>query len=306
MKKLTRILAVVLTALAVLSLSACGNAEINKRLLDSTQIMVDAIITDDYRKARTVIADSVSDEDMQAIFPELCEYVEGVTEYKLMQTGWRAENKNGMSFYTAAFRMESNVGDFVINTVEIIGVEGLSSFDITRAEDSLSTPSGMIKAYTGSSPWQYVLLGVSALEIAFVVWMIVDCIRRRLRVKWAWILIMLIGMFTLSLTLGDAVAVNFRFGSLTYPTLLMIAGDTVRLWVLFPVGAVVYFFVRKQLTLPPEPEAVPYAPMGYAPYPQGSDSAEPPADQPQTNGAPMYVEIQRPPVKPEGDGDNDE
>lgn len=278
MKKLTRILAAVLVALTALSLSACGNTVKNERLLNNTQTMVDAIINDDYRKARTVLAETIPDKDMKTIFPELCEYMEGVTEYTLLQTGWRANVKGSVSMYTAAFYIRTDVGNFVINSIEIDGVDGLSSFDITRAEDSLSTPSGIIKAYTGSSPWQYVFLSIMVIELIFIIWMIADCVRRRIRVKPAWILLIAAGMFTLAFNVGDSVMPSFYMGSVFYPTAVMITQGVTRFFVLVPVGAFVYFLLRKKLTIAAEdvPTDVQF-------------TSDPQSD------IPMYVEISRPP-----------
>lgn len=248
MKKLTRILAAVLMALGALSLSACGSTVKNERLLNNTQVMVEAVINDDYRAARSVLADTIPDRDMKTIFPELCEYMDDATEYTLFQTGWRTNAKGSVSMYTATFYVSTDVGDFVINSIEIDGVEGLSSFDITRAEDSLTTPAGIIKAYTGSSPWQYVFLAIMLIELAFIIWMLADCSRRAVRVKAVWIILIAAGMFTLAFNWRDSLSISFYIGSVFYPTAVMITQGVTRFFVLVPVGAVLYFILRKKLT----------------------------------------------------------
>jgi hypothetical protein len=92
--------------------------------------------------------------------------------------------------------------------------------------------------------WVVLLLGI--LEIAFVIWMLIDCCCRKIRLKAMWIVIILLGALAFSIKLGPA-GMNFNFnlgGILSYTALILYGSGTTALRIMLPIGALVYLFCR--------------------------------------------------------------
>jgi hypothetical protein len=95
-----------------------------------------------------------------------------------------------------------------------------------------------------------VLKVISLAFMAFTVWMFVDVLRRRMNRKVIWVLLTLIHA-GISLVIGPSqfnIKFNFKIaiglsGITAYNSSLAVATS-----VLLPVGAIIYFFVRKKLT----------------------------------------------------------
>ena len=131
--------------------------------------------------------------------------------------------------------------------------------------------------------------------------MIIDCAKRRIKLKVLWILLLFAAM-TYSVSLGGEFALGFELGATIEPSYIEAypVYETIDIYLSVPAGAIIYFFVREHLpTKPPkkkkEEEAVavaeapiaadpivtePVAEAAALPSPEGT-AAEPIANEPE-------------------------
>ena len=98
-----------------------------------------------------------------------------------------------------------------------------------------------------------ILLRIYTLLIAaFTVWMIVDCVRREIKHKLLWILVIVLSVAFETLYGNGLSNVMFKFGihlTMSGVTLDMVEG-TVKTFVAIPVGAIIYYALRGRFTKP--------------------------------------------------------
>ena len=148
--------------------------------------------------------------------------------------------------------MDTNAGTFYIVGIEADGYERLYSFHVTT-EDALDpTFSGTLMTLADANPFQWAMIGFSAICLLFSVIMLIDCAKRRIKRKPLWILLILIGMLTLSLSYAEG-QLNFNGNigvflfSYSYLKLFTTGAWTFRL--VLPVGSILYLIFRKRLTV---------------------------------------------------------
>ena len=101
-------------------------------------------------------------------------------------------------------------------------------------------------------PIQITLALVSLASVAFCIWMIIDCAKRKIDKKPLWIIIILLG-FSITYTLGNSVGIRFMLNFVL--SISTISRDSLSVGA--PIGAIVYCIMRKKLThIDPEPEVV--------------------------------------------------
>ena len=102
----------------------------------------------------------------------------------------------------------------------------------------------------------FAVLLVLLLMYAFVIWMLVDCIRRKLKRKVLWVLLVFLGV-AFTVTVGNQIGFKFMIG-LMFQNSTVDADPYIKAVVtklVVPVGAIVYFFLRKKYTINSETEA---------------------------------------------------
>lgn len=239
------VLLVAVLLLSTILVTACasggGNADLSERVED----FLDAILTGDKTAAYALVRSSCSEEEFDSLFSEFCEYLDGISDYELKQVGWRYNLDNGVETVSATYELSGDNGTlYVISAAMVEGVEGLSGFHVQDTAEILE----MQKSFRGLD---LILKVYSVLVLAFGVWMLVDCIKRKLRRKWLWILLILVGVL-FKVTIGATqLHLNFNIGFwFTFSGVSAdIYGNAVIAKLMIPVGSVIYFFLRKQKTL---------------------------------------------------------
>jgi len=253
-----RIVLVLVIVLAMFLLCSCMSPkrEIgNHRELGEQ--FVNSIIGDDYDTAYALIKNSVSAGDFSNFWESIQPIAAGAETFEIEQIGWRISTANGLTTSVTAHRVYLDNGKTVLFQVitrnDIAGLAGVHFSDITNftaATDSVVSPEN------------WVLLAVSILVFAFVIWMFVDCQRRKPKHRVLWT-ILILGSVAIFLTVGKTVGVNFSLG-LMFRTSTIVADPAlmaVSVKLVIPVGAIVYLCLRKKLKVIPtmmvEPEKVP-------------------------------------------------
>ncbi len=251
-----------LTALILLSLTVifclvgCSAKTDIGTVDDLTEDFLDLLLINDYDGAYAMVKQSVRPDEFEPYWDLMRQTADGATSYELKQIGWNINTKNGTTMRTAAFEVVLNNGRILFfRTTLINGVEGICGIFFNDTTE-FSTTYGVYAKIAN-----IVLMILSLLTVAFTIWMIVDCARRRIAKKPLWIILILLG-FTLTVTVGQQF--GFRFcvglflmfsGAVADPSILSV---TVKL--IFPIGSLLYFFLRKRLTLsqpPAQTEALP-------------------------------------------------
>ncbi len=263
--RLTLALALLLVALSLFT--ACSAKTDIGEVDDLTEDYLDYLLADDYAKAYDLLKENVTDADFKPYWDAMRTATEGATDYELEQIGWQINTKNGVTTHSAAFTVTlNNDRSIFVRTVLVegqSGIGGISFHETTEFEATTGTYAPIINI---------VLMIVSILIMAFTVWTLVDCARRKIKVKALWIIVILLG-FTLTLTIGAQSGLTFGFGlfftlsqAIADPSLLAL---TLKLNI--PLGAILYLILRKRLT----PASAPEAPIVEAPIAEPTSSETP-------------------------------
>lgn len=218
---------------------------------------IDALIAEDFMALRAHINEQVPGDTLNAFFAELSSGLSGVDSYDLEAVNKKIGIQNGQDYVAVRYVMTTDDMVLEVDAAILKDQYGLASLHLNQIEEQPEpelAPKGILH-------WGFT--GIGILSVIFTVWMVVDCIRRRMKRKWLWLPLILLGVLILTLTVKDG-SVNFRFhvglflamtGLETYIT----GGFGARICV--PLAAIVYFFKRKDLTEKPEIEGLPEEPI---------------------------------------------
>ena len=171
--------------------------------------------------------------------------------YEIKQTGWYQRTTNGVTTTEALFEVVSDDGKICqLRIYRTNGVDGIAGLHFQDSTEFIQKTKLL---------WipNIFLLIFSLLCVAFGVWMFVDCLKRRLRYKVLWAIITWIHT-GFSMTMGT-MGMNFATHFLLAVPLTKISADPSILAItvtgFLPIGAIIYFFMRKRLTISEEVKA---------------------------------------------------
>ncbi|MBQ3153598.1 MAG: hypothetical protein IJB88_00040 [Clostridia bacterium] len=242
MKQHIKIFAVFLCLLFVLTaLGGCDKklpegidlAETKK----SCKAMLDALIMDDKEAAEALMSETVDPADFDSFYDILVRYFKDNGPYTLKVLDVSQEEHQGNVYVNVTYEAKLSDGHAYIVTCAVTEEEeGLAGIQI---QENLinDTPLGLRIAF---------LVG-SLLMIALTVWMVIDCIIRKPDGMGLWIVLMLC-------TVKLSFAASFGETSFEWGIGLVLSLSTVGtgsyssvINLALPVGAIVYFFLRKRL-----------------------------------------------------------
>ncbi len=251
--KYLRAAALLLCALMLVTLIACtADMDVgNNTPLANT--FMDHVLQNDYAAAYDLVKTNVTNADFQAYWIGIRETVAQAESYEMEQIGWQINKSNGETYYTSAYQVYPDNGRTVLlRVVTVEGTEGIAGIhfsDVTafmEKADAVTPVAGVI------------LLIFSLLMLAFVIWMFVDCLRRKMKkghkILWA---ILIFGGIALTFTVGQTSGFNFKIG-LMLQTSSITADPGLQAFVTklaIPLGAILYGCLRKRFTLEAEAEA---------------------------------------------------
>jgi hypothetical protein len=233
-----------LLAITVLVLSGCESALIDNGMhRNECELYVNALLNEDFEAAHAVTP-ALSKEEHRPYFEQFCKSFEGATSYELTQTGWKINTINGTTVKIAAYQIELDNGttcQLTLQTTE--GHEGISYINFNDSTKFIESTKDVKNI-------NIVLIVVSIVLMAFPLWMLIDCIKRKMLKKVWWIICILLSL-SLTFTSGAGTS-NFSFmlTLLFQPWAIkaIIPNETVSLTVVLPLGALIYFFRRKKLS----------------------------------------------------------
>jgi len=238
---------ILLCLLMLFSMSSCradreigNNTELGEQFLDY-------VLANNYDAAYDMVKGAGDAESFQVYWDGIRELAEGASSYELEQIGWNVTVKNGVKTSTTAYQVYFDNDKIVLfRVVTADNVEGIAGLHVSDATEFVNRTDTVVPAFNVA------VIVVSILEIAFVIWMFIDCLRRKVKVKVLWAILIFFGI-SVTLSLGDYSGIKFSFGIMLQtgsvaadPALLSVVTKIV-----VPVGAIVYFFLRKKLTVKP-------------------------------------------------------
>ncbi len=254
MRRHTILSALILTFVLVFSLGSCSVLETEQGNVIKAycEDILDAILADDPETAYAVLADEANKENFLVAFGAMREYISGVETYQLVQKGWYTEIKNGISYYEATFEMTTNADTYYVIGRTVEGYERLFSFNISAESESDFVYTGTITTLSGTNPLQWAVLLVAAALFIFTIIMLIDCCKRKIKLKPMWIILILAGVFVFSITYGEGdLSFNTSIGLLFvhYSHLKLYPTGNFDFQLVLPAAAIVYFILRKRMTI---------------------------------------------------------
>lgn len=249
MKRIHRWISVLLVIFCIAMLVSLSSCSADMKIGDNTELgeqFLNSVINDDYDTAYDLVKQSVSNEDFSSYWSSVRSIVEGSRSYEIEQIGWNINTQNSVTSNTTAYKVYFDNGKIVLFRVvtvdDIDGIAGVHCSDIT---DFITTTDAFVPIVN------VVLTVISLLAIAFSVWMLVDCIRRKVKLKVLWLILIFLGL-SFSVTVGQKISFNFMLGlMLQFSTILADpAIVAVKTTIVVPAGAILYFCLRKKLTIP--------------------------------------------------------
>lgn len=218
---------------------------------------IDGVIANDPEACLSAMVSDVTMDSLLAVFPQAREMLAGTESYTLEARSWNTNISNGVKRSTFQFLMTATEQAFVVETLQLSTKEGLYNINITPytpAPEAAARPADA--AAPAANVTNIVLTVVSVAEIVFILWMLLDCCKRRLRRKWLMILVILLGnvLVTFLLTQGK-LRLNMNLGLYLSANAFSLLDGGFSFRLLIPVGALYYRIRRHALINDPDTEA---------------------------------------------------
>ena len=238
-------LGALICAILIITLLFCG-CEIKEDVNTQKQLcekMIDRVIENDAEGAYALVNDVGTKEEFLPVWEEMRSALKESKSYEIKATGWKTNINNGNEVTRVTLEVTTDDGktcQFTVTTLGDGSVAGLHFLDSTDFIESTSYVPAV----------KIVLMLISLAFAAFTVWMFVDAIRRRMKRKVWWVLLCLVhGGITLvtgpsQFNIKFDVKLIFGLSDVAlYNSSLAVA-----IGIFIPVGAIIYFFMRKKLS----------------------------------------------------------
>ncbi len=251
MKKIKIIICALLFSLCLFSLCSCtADMNVGNNTVLAEQFM-DYLVENESENAFELFENNVTLQEFSGFWDKLNPIVDGAKSYEMKQVGWNINLSNGKTSRTTAYQIDLDNGKkALLQVVTCDGSDGIYGLNLVDTTEFIADTNSFVPIVN------LVLKVISIASIGFCIWMIVDCVRRNIKLKWLWIIVICLGV-SFSLTLGEKFGISFMLG--LFAAFSKIVADpsilSVIATVVIPVGAIVYFFLRKQLTITPNSEA---------------------------------------------------
>lgn len=230
----------------------------NAEVRSDTEAVLNALIDGDYMAFRASINERVADDELTDFFNRLSAGMAELGEYELTAVAQKIQVQNDLNCIAILYEMTAGNKVYEVEVVKVEGESGLAGFYIEEAEGGIVAE----EASWGLIHWVFAAVGV--VTVVFTVWMLVDCIRRKMKRKWLWIALIL--LLTLMLTFKattDSVNFAFNFGiHLGFTNVRIFTGGGFVATIYVPLGALIYLTQRKKLTIAAD---TPEQPAGQTP-----------------------------------------
>lgn len=252
LKKSLCIISCFLILCQLLLLVSCNkviiNEEQSKIAEDSTKMLLDYLIADKFDESYAMFDKYIQVSNYAIGYAELRATIvdKKIETYTLEQIGWYKGSKNGTGYYSITFHLKSDSNtELYLESTFLTDNNDFVSFTITDPDDFPVPQATPLAA-------ELFFWALTLLSTAFTIRMIVDCIKRPIaEKKILWIIVILFG-FMLTLTFSTGLNLNFNIGIIFFRSQLALTTKTTVVRIAVPLGALLYFFKRKSLTVLPK------------------------------------------------------
>ena len=215
------------------------------------------VLEDNMAEAYKMVKDECTFEEFSDSYATFREAFEGATEFEIVlyrEDGFTSddyEEDEGYYVYCDnVYELELDNGKYLTATVS---TSSLSDKTIDYVEVEETTTFRNITKF--SLPFlNFLLISLYIGIIVFTVFMVIDCAKRRIKLKVLWMFILFAAM-TYSLSLGGEFSLGYELGVTLEPSYIEAypVFETIDIYLSVPAGAIIYFFVREHLpTKPPK------------------------------------------------------
>lgn len=210
---------------------------------------VDGILADDAEMSLAAMADGVTMESLQQVFPQMREMLPAADDYTLTPTYWNSSTNNGVTQTSVQFRMEIGGQLFQLQTVQVSSMEGLYNIHIAPVTEEAAAES----AGQSSPVWELLSILLTIASCAVTLWALIHCVRHKMKRKWLWLLLVILGSVMLTFTLSSGhLNLRFNIGLYLVASQITATSSGFVLKLVVPVGPIIYLCRRKALTAPPK------------------------------------------------------
>ncbi len=240
-KKTSLILLLCLCALLLFSACQGAKPDLDQKQAD-VAVLMDSVIAND-KNAAIVFMEHVpiaSQAQLDAFWNELLRIYDGASTYKIKFISWNT---------TYSFTDQSSLTTVVYQAKA--DTKACAEFELTYDGDDLLCGVNVTDVTERSSPVIIIvrvllILGFAA-SLALCIWMTVDCVKRPIRFKVLWIILIWVSVILQFSMIGTSFRFNFSFTVIpTWGSLLATVSSSL-LRIPVPVGALIYLAVRKKI-----------------------------------------------------------
>ena len=258
MKKYFSLLMCVIVLILCLLCTGCKAALQNfdnKEIRQTTEAMLDALVSDDHNGAYALVSEICTEDDFSLIYKQMQDLLGETDTYELnllsIYTNFSVNNGQKTSTTTAQYELTSENVRLVVS-VQVDGENRLTNFYLTPYENTDYYSTGTLENIKELSAVQWLFLLTNVVTIGITLFAFVDCCRHKVRKKVLWILILIFGFVTIGATIS-ATGFNFNFNVgniMAYSALIRYGSGTLMLRLMLPVGAICYFIARRSFLRP--------------------------------------------------------
>ena len=206
------------------------------------------VMNDDADAAYEMVKSTVGRTEFFKFWADLQMLAAGSEECDIEQTGWNVNTTNGVTTYTTEYLLEFDndctVQLQVVTQDNVEGIAGIHFTDLTEFEEKSESTLPVIRIIMGI---------VSLAAFAFTVWMFVDCLRKKLKYKVLWAILIFVGV-AWTVTFGETFGYRVMIGVMLQPSTVTanLSSMAYSVKLVVPLGAIIYLAMRKRYVILPE------------------------------------------------------
>ena len=262
-KKITSAVALIcLICISLLCFAGCNEyseeeeAENGKNKQLATKFF-NYVLEDKQAEAYKMVKDSCTFEEFSESYATFREAFEGATDFEILlysedcfTTKGNEDNESATVFCDNVYELELDNGRYLTATVSTSSLSD-KTIDFVEVDETTTFRkiTGVITPIINIA-----IVNIYIGIIVFTVFMIIDCAKRRIKLKVLWFFILFAAM-TYSVSLGGEFSLGYELGVTLEPSYIEAypVFETIDIYLSVPAGAIIYFFVREHLpTKPPK------------------------------------------------------
>lgn len=241
LKKTSLILLLCLCALVLFSACQGAKPDLDQKQAD-VAVLMDSVIANDQNAAVALMehVPIASQAQLDAFWNELLRIYDGASTYKIKFISWNTTYSftDQSSLTTVVYQAKADTKACAEFTLTYDGEDLLRGINVTDVTERSSPVIIIVRVL--------LILGFAA-SLALCIWMTVDCIKRPIRFKVLWIILIWVSVILQVSMIGTSFRFNFSFTVIPTWGSLQATVSSFLLRIPVPVGALIYLAVRKKI-----------------------------------------------------------